>query len=61
MERCVTVWAPWSHRLDRRLVVDERNRNVATSGDNRVAKLDDVHAQPSEHLTGQSFDVEHAE
>ena len=61
IERCMTVRAPWPHRLDRRPVVDERNRNVGASGHTRVAKVDDVHAEPSEHLTGQSFDVEHAE
>ena len=57
----MTVWAPWPHRRDRRLVVDERNRNMGAIGDNRVAKVDDVHAEPSENLAGQSFDVEHAE
>lgn len=57
----MTVRAPWPHLLDRRLVVDERNRNVDASGDKRVAKVIDVHAEPSEHLTGQSFDVENAE
>ncbi|MEY2400536.1 MAG: hypothetical protein QOJ08_647, partial [Ilumatobacteraceae bacterium] len=57
----MTVWAPWPHRLDQRRVVAERNRHGGGSGGNRVPKLDDVHAEPSEHLTGQSFDVEHAE
>jgi acetoacetyl-CoA synthetase len=42
------------------LVVDERIRNGGACGDKPVAKVDDVHAEPSEHLTGQSFDVENA-
>jgi hypothetical protein len=57
----MTVRAPWPYLLDRRLVVDGRNRNVDARGDKRVAKVIDVHAQPAEHLTGQSFDVENAE
>jgi hypothetical protein len=61
MERCMTVWAAWPHRLDRRRVVDERNRNLGARGDHRVAKVGDVDAEPSQHLARQSFDVEHAE
>lgn len=57
----MTVRAPWSHRLDGRLVVVERNGNVGAGGDKGVAEVDDVHVEPAEHLAGQTFDVEHAE
>ena len=56
----MAVWAAGPHHLDRRLVVDERYR-TRSARDERVAKLSDVDAEPSEHLTGQAFDVEHAE
>ena len=54
------MWAGGPHRLDRRPVVDGRYR-TGSARHERVAKLSDVDAEPSEHLTGQSFDVEHAE
>lgn len=57
----MTVWAPWSHLRDRRLVVYEHGRSVDACGDKCFANVIDVHAESSEHLTGQSFDIEHAE
>jgi hypothetical protein len=57
----MTVRASWPHRLDQPLVVYVRNENGETSCGNRVAKLDEVHAEPAKHLTGQTFDIEHAE
>jgi hypothetical protein len=62
----MTARANWPHYLDRGLVVEEGHRekgrrNVGASGVNRVANLGDVHAEASEHLAGQTFDVEHAE
>lgn len=57
----MTVWAPWPYLVDRRLVVNEHRRNVDACGDKRVANVIYVHAESSEHLTGQSFDVKHAE
>ena len=56
----MAVRAGGPHRLDRRLAVDERDRS-RSARDERVSKLSDVDAQPSEHLTRQPFDVEHAE
>ena len=41
-------------------VVDDGNAR-RRARDKRVAKLGDVDAEPSEYLTGQAFDVEHAE
>ena len=61
IEQCMTVWAPWPQLLDRRLVVNEHRRNVDACGDKRVANVIRVHTESSEHLTGQPFDVEHAE
>lgn len=57
----MTVWAPWPHLLDRRLVICEHGRNVDACGDKCFANMIDVHAESSEHLTGQSFDIEYAE
>ena len=41
--------------------MDERDTSKGMTAENRVAKADDVDAEPSEHLTSQTFDVEHTE
>ena len=56
----MTLGTARPHRLHRRLVVDDGNGR-REARDKRVAKLRDVDAEPSEYLTGQAFDVEHAE
>ena len=41
--------------------MDNRNTSVGVTVENRVAEVDDVRAEASEHLTGEAFDVEHTE
>lgn len=65
--QCVveSIAAPWAQRpsylKDGRLLGNDREGRLRTSGDQGIVKAVDVDAESSQHLTGQTLDIEHAE